>query len=205
MKPTRFASRAFAALLVLAAGTFAVPAASAAEPVKVTLGAGCFWCVEAIYERVDGVLDVVSGYAGGKELNPTYEQVGSGATGHAEVVQITFDPDKVSLDKLIDLFWKTHDATNPNGVSPDFGPQYRSILFYNDDAQKAVIEKSKAEAQKGLSKPIATQIVKFEAFYKAEEYHQDFEKKNPDHPYIRGVSVPRLKRSGVWGDGKKKL
>lgn len=177
----------------------------AGEPQKLTVGAGCFWCVEAVYEKIDGVIEAVSGYAGGKELNPTYDQVSSGATGHAEVVQITFDPDKVSLAKLLELYWKTHDVTDGSGVAPDFGPQYRSILLYENPAQLAEIEKSKAEAQKGLSKPIATQVVKLEKFYPAEAYHQDFVKRNPTHPYVVRIAFAKLKKLGLFDVEKKKL
>ncbi len=183
-------------LLALCLGTSLVfpQRLTAGEPQKATLGAGCFWCVEAIYERVDGVLDVVSGYAGGKEQNPTYENHG----GHAEAVQITFDPDKVSFEKLLELFWKSHDPTNGTGVAPDFGRSYRPILFYHNDAQRMSIAKVKGEVQKTLSKPIATEIVPFEAFWPAEDYHQDFVFKNPNYPYVLAHSVRRLKMVGLF-------
>ena len=198
MKLSVLLSAALAALAL-------VPAAPAAEPVKLTLGAGCFWCVEAVYEKIEGVSDVVSGYAGGKEQNPTYEQVGDGRTGHAECVQITFDPDVVSLDKLLDIYWKSHDATDGTGVKPDFGRQYRPILFYNDEAMQKTMLAAKERAQKDYSKPIATEIVPFEKFWPAEEYHQDFVKKHPNHPYVLQWSVPKLRKLGLDQPGKKKL
>ena len=170
---------------------------TAAELSKATFGAGCFWCVEAVYRRIDGVTDVVPGYAGGKESNPTYQKVGAGLTGHAEVVQITFDPAKVSYDKLLEIFWKTHDVTDPSGVSPDFGRQYRSLLLYHDESQRLAIERSKAEAQKKFTKPIATEIAPLEKFYPAESYHWDYVRKNPNDSYVRNVALPKLKKLGL--------
>ncbi len=161
------------------------------------LGAGCFWCVEAIYEQQPGVVNVVSGYAGGDEKDPTYHQVGSGQTGHAETVQITFDPTKTSYEKLLDLFWKTHDPTNGRGVEPDFGRQYRSLILYNSPAQKAAAEKSRDEEQKRLKKPIATEISQLKIFYPAEDYHQDYVRHHPDESYVRQVSIPKLKKLGL--------
>lgn len=174
-----------------------------AETSKATFGAGCFWCVEAIYERSGGVVEVVSGYAGGSERNPTYKEVSAGRTGHAEVVQITFDSSVISYEKLLDLFWKTHDPTDPRGVAPDFGKQYRSILLYHDDAQHAAIERSRAAAQKHFSKPIATQIVPLEKFYPAEDYHQDYVRRNPNDGYVRAVAYPKLKKLGLDAPAKK--
>ena len=185
-------------VILLAMADFLLPQRSlAAETSKATFAAGCFWCMELIYEQIPGVTDVVSGYAGGKEENPTYKQVGSGKTGHAETIQITFDPGKISFEKLVDIFWKTHDATDPRGVEPDFGKQYRSVLFYHDEAQRAAVEKSKAEAQKGLNKPIATEVVAFDKFWPAEDYHQDYARKNPRDAYVRKVSIPRMKKVGL--------
>lgn len=186
-------------VLLAAVAALMLPSAalSAAELSKATFGAGCFWCVEAIYRRIDGVTDVVPGYAGGKEPNPTYHQVGSGLTGHAEVVQITFDPAKVSYDKLLEIFWKSHDPTDPRGVEPDFGTQYRSLLLYHNEAQHQAIERSKAEAQKKFSRPIATEIAPLDKFYPAESYHWDYVGKNPNDPYVRNVSLPKLKKMGL--------
>ncbi len=172
-----------------------------AEPTtaKATLGAGCFWCMEAVFERVPGVLDVVSGYAGGTVENPSYQQVSEGNTGHAEVIQITYDPAKVSYEALLEVFWKSHDATDERGVEPDFGSQYRSIILCHDEAQRAAALKSRDQEQEKLPKRIATQITMFEAFYPAEAHHQDYVRLNPADAYVRGVSNPRLKKLGLLG------
>ncbi len=161
---------------------------------KATFGAGCFWCVEAVFERVDGVQSVVAGYAGGTKANPTYEDVCTGRTGHAEVAQITFDPGKVSYEKLLDLFWKAHDPTTLNRQGADVGTQYRSVIFYNDDHQRLAAEKSKAEAAKQFSDPIVTEIKPLDKFYEAENYHQDYFKNHPDAPYCRFVIKPKLEK-----------
>lgn len=187
------------AFVLCAYGLAGPQRSGAAETATATFAAGCFWCMELIYEQIPGVTNVVSGYAGGKEATPTYKQVGAGKTGHAETIQITFDPAQVSFEKLVEIFWKTHDATDPRGVAPDFGKQYRSALFYHDEAQRAAIEKSRAEAQKGLKKPIATQVVPFEKFWPAEEYHQDYARRNPKDSYVRNISIPRLKQVGLPG------
>jgi peptide-methionine (S)-S-oxide reductase len=175
----------------------ALTSAAVAGTEKVVVGAGCFWCVEAVYERIDGVTDVVSGYAGGSEPDPSYEQVSDGRTGHAEVVEITFDPEKVSLEKLLEIFWKTHDPTDGRGVWPDFGPQYRSILLYANDGQKTAMETSKATAEKSIGKPVATQIVKLTQFHPAEEYHQDYVRRNPNNSYVQRIAIPKLKKLGL--------
>jgi peptide-methionine (S)-S-oxide reductase len=158
------------------------------------LAAGCFWCTEVQYERVPGVLSVVSGYTGGTSENPTYQEIGTGQSGHVEAILIEFDPEKVSYERLVDLFWKTHDATDGRGVAPDFGPQYRSMIFYQSEAQKVVAEKSRDRAQANLPKKIATEIRSLNKFTPAEDYHQDYAKKNPNDPYVRGVSGPKLKK-----------
>ena len=177
---------------ILFAGGFA-----AAETQKATVGAGCFWCVEAVYEQLPGVSDVVSGYAGGSEKNPTYKQVSSGRTSHAEVVQITFDPEVTSYRELIDYFWKTHDVTDPRGVWPDFGRQYRSIILAHDDEQLEVARMSRGEERRNHEKPVITEIVKLEHFYKAEEYHQDFVRRNPRHPYVQNIAFKKLDKLGL--------
>ncbi len=169
----------------------------AAELQKATVGAGCFWCVEAIYEQLPGVTDVVSGYAGGEEKNPSYKEVSAGRTGHAEVVQITFDPAKTSYRELIDYFWKTHDATDPRGVWPDFGPQYRSIILAHDEEQLAAARASRDAARAKFDKPIATEIVMLGTFYPAEDYHQDFVERNPNHPYVRAIAYKKLDKLGL--------
>ena len=164
------------------------------ETARATVGGGCFWCVEAVYQMVPGILAVTSGYAGGDIPNPTYEQVCSGRTGHAEVVQIEFDPRTISYEKVIDLFWKAHDPTTLNRQGPDTGPQYRSIILYENEEEKAIAEKSKKAAQAEFKDPIVTEIVPLKAFYPAEGYHQDFYKNNPNYPYSRAIIRPKLEK-----------
>ena len=159
-----------------------------------TLGGGCFWCVEAVYETVPGILSVTSGYAGGDVPNPTYEQICTGRTGHAEVVRIEFDPSKITYEQVIDLFWDAHDPTTLNRQGPDAGPQYRSIILYEDESQKVIAEKSKKAAQARFKDPIVTEIVPLEAFYPAEKYHQDFYQNNPNYPYSRAIIRPKLEK-----------
>lgn len=154
---------------------------------------GCFWCVEAIYESVKGVKEVVSGYSGGFKNNPTYEQVGRKTTGHAETVAVYYDPAVVSFKTLVDVFYGSQDPTT-YGQRPDFGEPYRSIIFYENEEQKAIAEAAKEAIQKNYSKPVVTEIKKFEKFWPAEDYHQNYEKLNPNQPYVRSVSVPRLNR-----------
>ena len=144
-----------------------------------TLGGGCFWCLEAVYEGTDGVEAVVSGYAGGSKPKPTYAEVCSGTTGHAEVVQVEYDPAVITYQKVLELFFKAHDPTTLNRQGADVGSQYRSIILYGDDTQRAIAERSKAEAAGYLSDPIVTEIQPLETFYPAEEYHQDYYAKNP--------------------------
>jgi peptide-methionine (S)-S-oxide reductase len=159
-----------------------------------TVGGGCFWCVEAVYQTVPGVLSVTSGYAGGSVTNPTYEEVCTGRTGHAEVVRIEFDTTKISYEQIIDLFWKAHDPTTLNRQGPDAGTQYRSIILYEDETQKAIAEKSKTAAQAHFKDPIVTEIVRLDAFYPAEKYHQDFYRQNPNYPYCRVIIRPKLEK-----------
>ena len=166
-----------------------------AEPVKTqtaTLGGGCFWCVEAVYERMPGIISVTSGYAGGEKENPTYEDICSGKTGHAEVVQIEYDPEKISYDKIIDLFWDAHDPTTLNRQGNDVGTQYRSIILTTNDDEARAAKESKDRAQAKFSSPIVTEIVPLEKFYPAEDYHQDFYRENPMHPYNMAVIRPKL-------------
>lgn len=146
-----------------------------------TLGGGCFWCMEGPFEAVPGVVSVTSGYSGGTVKDPTYDQVSSGATGHAEVVQVVYDPSKVSYDQLLDVFWRNIDPTDPEGQFADQGSQYRTVIFYHTDEQKKAAEASKQRlaASEKFAKPIATQVEPFAAFYPAEDYHQDYHKKNP--------------------------
>ncbi len=157
---------------------------------------GCFWCVEAIFESVRGVKEVISGYSGGPEENPTYEQVTYGRTGHAEAVEVYYNPKEVSFQELVQVFFGSHDPTTYNRQGPDSGAQYRSIAFYKNDAEEKIIRNylKALEDQNVYDQEIVTQVVAFEKFWKAEEYHQDFERKNPNQSYIRAVSVPRLNR-----------
>jgi peptide-methionine (S)-S-oxide reductase len=159
-----------------------------------TLGGGCFWCVEAVFERVPGIRTVVSGYAGGHTPNPSYKAVCDGSTGHAEVVQIQFDPAVISYSEILDLFWQAHDSTTPNRQGADVGSQYRSIILYHDSAQKEVAEKSKNRATTSLGKPVVTEVVPLEKFYAAEDYHQDYFSKNPNAPYCVAVIKPKLRK-----------
>ncbi len=164
---------------------------------RATFGGGCFWCVEAVYERLDGVISVVSGYAGGSKEDPTYEEVSRGTTGHAEVVQIEYDPGEISYKELLDMFWDAHDPTTLNRQGADVGTQYRSIILYHDEDQKRQAEQSKARASKDFNDPIVTEIVPLEAFYPAEKYHQDFFDKNPYYGYCSIVIAPKLKKLGL--------
>ncbi|MGA0848897.1 MAG: peptide-methionine (S)-S-oxide reductase MsrA [Chthoniobacterales bacterium] len=161
---------------------------------KATLGGGCFWCVEAVYERLPGILSVVSGYAGGETENPTYEDICTGKTGHAEVVQIEYDPAKISYEKIIDLFWDAHDPTTLNRQGNDVGTQYRSIILTANEDEARVAQESKDRAQTKFNSPIVTEIVPLEKFYPAEDYHQDFYRENPMHPYNMAVIRPKLEK-----------
>lgn len=161
---------------------------------RFTLGGGCFWCLEAVFQRVKGVVNVESGYAGGTVETPSYEEVCTGDTGHAEVIDITFDPDIVSLEQLLDIFWVAHDPTTLNRQGGDVGTQYRSILFYRTEQQKIIIEKSFLAAQQKINGKIVTDIKPFETFYKAEGYHQDFYNKNRGNSYCRVVIEPKLRK-----------
>lgn len=162
---------------------------------EAVFGAGCFWCVEGVYLNVDGVREVVSGFAGGHVPNPTYDQVTSGRTGHAEVIKVIYDPSEVTYRQLLDLFWQIHDPTDPRGVWPDFGPMYRSIILPANKTQRAEAELAREEAQKNYEKPIATEIKDLEAFYSAEDYHQNFVERNPDHPYVQRVALPKIEKA----------
>lgn len=184
----------FALFLILGAASLKT---AAAETETAVFGAGCFWCVEAFYEQQPGVKNVVSGYAGGSDANPNYKQVSAGATGHAEVVQVEFDPAVTSYEKLVEFFWKTHEPTDGRGVAPDFGKQYRPLILFSAPEQQAIAEKSKAALAARLGKPVAAEIVALEKFYTAEEYHQDYVRKNPKDGYVVGVAIPKLKKLGL--------
>jgi peptide methionine sulfoxide reductase msrA/msrB len=159
-----------------------------------TLGAGCFWCTEAVFSELRGVVSVVPGYAGGRTVSPTYEQVCSGRTGHAEVVQVTFDPEEISYADLLEVFWATHDPTTPNRQGADAGTQYRSVIFHHDGAQREAAERSlrEAEASGRWSDPIVTAIEPFSSFYAAEGHHREYYRENPDQPYCRAVIDPKV-------------
>ncbi|GFR72599.1 peptide methionine sulfoxide reductase MsrA [Elysia marginata] len=163
---------------------------------KAYFASGCFWCVEAIFQSVNGVAEVISGYSGGGQDNPTYQMVGAGFTDHAESVEVYYDPNRVSYETLVDVFFLSHDPTQLNGQGPDKGRQYRSIAFYQNNHEKKVIENyiRTLEENKTYNSPIVTQVVLFKKFWKAEEYHQDYKEKNPQNPYIKTVSTPRLNR-----------
>jgi peptide-methionine (S)-S-oxide reductase len=201
------------------------PSTTVSKPTeRITFGGGCFWCTEAIFQRLDGVLTVVSGYAGGQVPNPTYEAVCDGVTGHAEVIQIGFDPAKISYARLLEVFWAAHDPTAvldkpvtrggktyPKGTpyqGGDIGTQYRSIILYETEAQKTAAEQSKTAAQKEFAKPIATEIVPLTKFYAAEGYHQNYYNLNKDkNPYCSYVITPKLKKlleKGVIADVPKR-
>jgi len=159
-----------------------------------TLGGGCFWCTEAVFQLLPGVKSITSGYAGGTKENPTYKEVCTGDTGHAEVIQIAYDPKVISYEKLLETFWEAHDPTTLNQQGADTGTQYRSIILYSSDAQRAAAEKSKAEAQKHFSKAIVTQIVPLQKFYRSEDYHHDYYRNNPNAGYCRAVIRPKVEK-----------
>jgi peptide-methionine (S)-S-oxide reductase len=168
----------------------------AKENTKVAyFASGCFWCVEAIFESVNGVEEAVSGYAGGNTLRPTYKSIGTGNTGHAETVAVYYNPKKVSFETLVTVFFGSHNPTTKNGQHPDYGTQYRSIAFYSNSAEKEIIEKTIDKLNRDVyNGKIVTEVTKHKKFYKAEEYHQDFEHRNPNQGYIKAVSIPRLNK-----------
>ena len=172
-----------------------------------TFGGGCFWCTEAIFKRLAGVEKVVSGYCGGSVENPTYEQVSTGTTGHAESIQITYDPAKVAYDDLLEVFWKTHDPTTKNRQGNDVGPQYRSVIFYHDAEQKELAEsyRKKLEAEGIWDRPIVTEIEPFSKFWPAESYHQDYYDNNPTKSYCNVVITPKIEKfKKIFKDRLKK-
>ena len=183
----------FALLAAFGGLAFSMNAAES-KTESLVVGGGCFWCTEAAYEMLPGVKAVVSGYAGGKEANPTYQQVCAHATGHAEVIKIDFDPAKVTLDRLLDYFWHVHNPTQVGGQGNDHGPQYRSVILYANAEQKAAAEKSRAAAAKVFRDPITTEIVALEKFWPAEEYHQDYFRRNPNQGYCSFVIAPKIKK-----------
>ena len=198
-------------LSIMAVGlvAFAVPAGlpsgmvqSAPTTAKAYFAGGCFWCMEEAFEKVDGVIAVVSGYMGGTVANPTYEQVSDGRTGHAESIEVTYDPTKITYQKLLDAFWRNVDPITPNAQFCDHGNQYRSVVFYTTDEEKQLAEesKSKIEQSKRLPAPIVTQLVKASTFYQAEDYHQDYYKKNPlRYKYYKYTCGRAQRLEALWG------
>lgn len=202
----------FAILFLLATGlacknnsdnTVTRPDIANAKPVEVPMqnglkkayfASGCFWCVEAVFESVKGVKEAVSGYSGGHTENPTYKESNTGTTGHAEAVEVIYDPKVIDFGTLVDVYFGSMDPTQKNGQGPDIGSQYRSIAFYQNAQQKQVIQQKIEELQKRYEKPIAVEVLPFQKFWKAEAYHQNYERNNPNDPYIRNVSIPRIER-----------
>jgi len=190
------AASLFATVLSIALPMNAAPETNAA-PKKLevaTFGGGCFWCAEAVFQRIPGVKSVTSGFAGGATANPTYEEVCTGTTGHAEVIQIQFDPAVISYDKLLEVFWEAHDPTTLNRQGNDSGTQYRSIILYSDESQRAAAEKSKADVAKHLSKPVTTQIVPLTQFFPAEGYHQNYYNEHKGQGYCQFIIRPKLRK-----------
>ncbi len=161
---------------------------------KAYFSSGCFWCVEAIYENVKGVDEVINGYSGGHTNNPTYEASNTGRTGHAESVEVIYDPKIISFATLVDVYFGSQNPLQVNGQGPDSGSQYRSIIFYQNDEQKHIIESKKAALQKKLNAKVAAEIYPFQKFWKAEDYHQNYKRLHPENRYVQGVSIPRLNR-----------
>ena len=175
------------------------PLTNVAKAGSITLGGGCFWCVEAVYQRIEGITKVTSGYMGGTVPNPTYKQINTGRTGHAEVVKVEFDPAKITLEKVLAVFWKAHDPTTLIRQGDDIGTQYRSAIFYHNDADKTVAEKSMQAAGRSgeFRSPIVTEITPAATFYKAEGYHQNYFNLNANAPYCRAVIWPKLRKLGL--------
>jgi peptide-methionine (S)-S-oxide reductase len=161
---------------------------------KAYFASGCFWCVEAVYESINGVQEAISGYAGGFTNNPTYELSNTGRTGHAEAVEVLYDPTVVSFSTLVDVYFGSQNVAQVNGQGPDRGAQYRSIIFYQNEEQKTIIKKKIAAIAKTQKVTVAAEVYPFQKFWKAEDYHQNYERLHPNNPYVRNVSIPRLKR-----------
>ncbi len=174
------------------AAPLSVPSENGME--RAYFASGCFWCVEAIYESVNGVSEVISGYAGGHTKYPTYESSNTGRTGHAEAVEVIYNPKIVNFSTLIDVYFASQNPTQVNGQGPDIGSQYRSIIFYQNNEQKSLILDKKEALSEKLGKPVAAEVYPFQKFWVAEDYHQDYERLHPNNSYIKNVSIPRLKR-----------
>jgi peptide-methionine (S)-S-oxide reductase len=196
-------SRIAALLLVIGGVVHAATQDPGSRQAKATFAGGCFWCMEPPYDELEGVISTISGYIGGTKKNPTYEQVSAGTTGHAEAVQVTYDPTKITFQKLLDVFWRNIDPLTANAQFCDSGSQYRSAIFYHDETQKALAEKSKSSLQPRFKRPIVTQIVPAAEFYPAEDYHQDYYKKNPVRYKIYRYGCGRDQRlNELWGSEK---
>ncbi|MBI4525041.1 MAG: peptide-methionine (S)-S-oxide reductase MsrA [Deltaproteobacteria bacterium] len=194
------------AVIFVAGGNLSYGGQSAPAPqtAKATFAGGCFWCMEPPFDKLDGVSSTISGYMGGTKKNPTYEEVSSGTTGHAEVLQVTYDPKKISYAKLLEVFWRNIDPLTPNRQFCDVGSQYRSAIFYHDESQKRLAEESKKALAKRFRESIATEIVSASEFYPAEDYHQDYYKKNPLRYKFYTYSCGREQRlKEVWGAEQK--
>jgi peptide-methionine (S)-S-oxide reductase len=182
----------------------ASPSTGPAETAKATFAGGCFWCMEPPYDKLDGVISTISGYAGGTKKNPTYEEVSAGKTGHTEVVQITYDPKKITYEKLLEVFWRNVDPLTPNRQFCDVGSQYRTAIFYHDETQKRLAEESKKSLSKRFKEPIVTEIVAASEFYPAEDYHQDYYIKNPlRYKYYRYNCGRDQRLEALWGPALK--
>jgi peptide-methionine (S)-S-oxide reductase len=195
MRPPTFALASLGLTLLAMTAAHAAPATTApSQLASLVLGGGCFWCTEAAYELLPGVKSVVSGYAGGHVPNPTYEQICTKKTGHAEVIRIEYDPAVVSLERLLDYFWQVHNPTQVGGQGNDHGPQYRSIILFADAVQRAAAEQSRARAAREFREPITTEIVPLEKFWEAESEHQDYFRRNPHAGYCAYVIAPKIRK-----------
>jgi peptide-methionine (S)-S-oxide reductase len=182
----------------------ASPSTSRAETATATFAGGCFWCMEPPFDKLDGVISTISGYTGGRKKNPTYEEVSAGTTGHAEAVQVTYDPKKITYEKLLDVFWHNVDPLTPNRQFCDVGSQYRTAIFYHDETQKRLAEESKKALAKRFKEPIVTEIVAYSEFYPAEDYHQDYYIKNPlRYKYYRYSCGRDQRLEALWGPTPK--
>src|SRR5262245_11775837 len=207
MKLKKFLNLAVSvAVILLSAGRAyaATPTGGPAATAKATFAGGCFWCMEPPFDKLDGVISTISGYAGGTKKNPTYEEVSAGKTGHAEVVQITYDPKKITYEKLLEVFWHNVDPLTPNRQFCDVGSQYRTAIFYHDETQKRLAEESKKALSKRFKEPIVTEIVAASEFYPAEDYHQHYYIKNPlRYKYYRYSCGRDQRLEALWGPDPK--
>jgi peptide-methionine (S)-S-oxide reductase len=191
-------------LIIGGIGHTATPGSGSTATAKATFAGGCFWCMEPPYDELEGVISTISGYTGGTKKNPTYEQVSAGTTGHTEAVEVTYDAKKITYEKLLDVFWRNIDPLTANAQFCDSGSQYRSAIFYHDEAQKILAEVSKKRLQSRFKQPIVTEIVRASEFHPAEDYHQDYYKKNPIRYKVYRYGCGRDRRlQELWGGEKK--